>query len=128
MSSNRLFYFQGLSFLYYCTYNDTILFRWDSSVVRYRNSVQTLRLSEIEISDADVLTIDLNMTKTSTWMAGHDKSKALHSDRPVPTDVLNDINMLKVFAKEIVARRKTTKKRRSAMLLPSAQHVMPTGN
>jgi len=35
VSSNRLFYFQGLSFLYYCTYNDTILFRWDSSVTRY---------------------------------------------------------------------------------------------
>ena len=35
VSSNRLFYFHSLSLLYYDTYNDTFVFKWDSSDLQY---------------------------------------------------------------------------------------------
>jgi energy-coupling factor transporter ATP-binding protein EcfA2 len=88
-------------------------------VSRYRNSVKTLQLAEVEISDKDVHTIDLNMSKCSTWMTGHDKSKALHSDRPSPADLLSDIKALRDFSLEIMKRRETTRARRKAQTQPS---------
>ena len=85
-------------------------------VCRYRNSVQTLRLEQVDIADSDVHQIDLYMSKASTWMAGHDKSKALHEQRPAPDEMLGDINALRQFSKAITDRRKETEKRRKAQL------------
>lgn len=89
-----------------------------SVVCRYRNSVQTLKLDEVAIEDEDVHLIDLHMTKASTWMTGHDKSKALHSDRPPPDEILTDINALRVFSKHVIDRRTQTTKRRKKQLEP----------
>jgi energy-coupling factor transporter ATP-binding protein EcfA2 len=88
----------------------------DSVVSRYRNSVQTLRLEEVDIEDADISQIDLHMSKASTWMTGHDKSKSLHDDRPSPDEVLADIQALRAFSKAISSRRESTKKRRKDKL------------
>ena len=45
---------------------------------RYPNSVQqTLKLIQVGIEDTDINQVDLHMSKASTWMTGHDKSKAL---------------------------------------------------
>jgi len=33
-------------------------------------------------------------------MTGHDKSKALHQDRPAPDELLNDIMALREFSKQ----------------------------
>jgi len=90
-----------------------------SVVCRYRNSVQTLKLIKVNIEDPDVHNIDLNMSKASTWMTGHDKSKALHHDRPSPDELLQDIDALRQFSKKIIARREDTEKRRKKMLMPS---------
>ena len=79
-------------------------------VTRFRSSVQTLRLNEVEIEDADIHRLDLNMSKASTWMTGHDKSKALHEERPSPTELIADIEVLSTFVKDVKARRATTKK------------------
>ena len=94
---------------------------WESSVEedvfyavvsRYRNSVKTMQLVDVEIDDKDIHEIDAGMTKCSTWMTGHDKSKALHTDRPSPNEVLSDIKALRDFSAKIVKRRDQTRKRR----------------
>jgi hypothetical protein len=87
-------------------------------VCRYRNSVQTLKLIEVAIEDSDIHHVDLHMSKASTWMIGHDKSKALHHDRPAPDELLTDIEALRVFSKQLIKRREPTKKRRKEQLEP----------
>jgi ABC-type cobalamin/Fe3+-siderophores transport system ATPase subunit len=89
---------------------------FDSVVCRYRNSVQTRKLNEVDIEDSDINDVDLNMSKASTWMTGHDKSKVLHHDRPAPDELLADINALRAFSKKLIDRRKDTKKRREDQL------------
>ena len=89
-----------------------------SVVCRYRNSVQTLKLMEVAIEDADSRLIDLHMSKASTWMTGHDRSKALHFDRPSPDEMLSDIDTLRQFSKALFGRREETKKRRRKQLEP----------
>ena len=87
-------------------------------VCRYRNSVQTLKLIHVMIEDPDIHHIELHMSKTSTWMTGHDKSKALNDDRPAPEELLADINALRAFSKKLIARRKETEMRRKQQLEP----------
>ena len=87
-------------------------------VCRYRNSVQTLKLIEVGIEDPDIHHVDLHMSKASTWMRGHDKSKALHHDCPAPDELLADINALRAFSKQLIDRRKETKRRREKQLEP----------
>jgi len=87
-------------------------------VCRYRNSVQTLKLIEVGIEDKDIHHVDLHMAKASTWMTGHDRSKALHHDRPMPDELFTDINALRTFSKQLIARREGTKKRRKKLLKP----------
>jgi hypothetical protein len=89
-----------------------------SVVCRYRNSVHTLKLMKVDIEDGDVYKIDLNMSKASTWLTGHAKSKALHEDRPAPDELLADINALQDFSKQIIKRRDQTDARRKAKLKP----------
>ena len=89
-------------------------------VCRYRNSVHTLKLKEVLIEDDDIHQIDLHMAKASTWMTGHDKSKALHDDRPGPDELLADINSLREFSKLVIGRREQTRERRKKQLEPAA--------
>jgi energy-coupling factor transporter ATP-binding protein EcfA2/acylphosphatase len=87
-------------------------------VCRYRNSVQTLKLNQVAIEDSDIHLIDLHMSKASNWMTGHDKSKALHNDRPAPDTLLSDIDSLRQFSKELINRHEKTKERRKRQLEP----------
>jgi ABC-type lipoprotein export system ATPase subunit len=89
-----------------------------SVVCRYRNSVHTQKLMKVDIEDGDIHKIELNMSKTSTWITGHDKSKALHEDRPAPDELLADINALRDFSKQIIKRREQTDVRRKEKLKP----------
>lgn len=91
---------------------------FDNVVCRYRNSVRTLKLIGVAIEDTDIHQVDLHMSKASTWMTGHDKSKALHDDRPAPDELLADINALRVFSKKLIERRKETENRRKDLLRP----------
>lgn len=96
---------------------------WESSVeddllqavvCRYRNSVKTLQLAGVTVEDHDVRTIDVHMSKCSTWMTGHDRSKALDEDRPAPDELLGDIKALRDFSSTVTKRRDDLKKRRKA--------------
>ncbi|MNM81297.1 hypothetical protein D3C81_932930 [compost metagenome] len=91
-------------------------------VTRGRNSVQTLRLTDLKIEATDVNVITIHMTKTSNWMFGHDKSKALSENRPAPKEVLEDISALRLFSKEIISRRKSTDKDFKDQLVPPVSH------
>jgi len=98
-----------------CCVEDDLLY---SVVCRYRNSVQTLKLMEVGIEDSDIHLVNLHMSKASTWMTGHDKSKALHHDRPAPDELLVDIKALQVFSKQVIDRRTPTNERRKKQLKP----------
>ena len=89
-----------------------------SVVCRYRNSVQTLKLIQVAIEDCDIHEVDLQISKASTWMTGHDKSKALHHNRPAPDELIVDIDSLRTFSKKLINRRGETKKRRKNQLEP----------
>jgi len=89
-----------------------------SVVCRYRNSVQALKLIEVAIEDSDSHHVDLQMSKASTWMTGHDRSKALHYDLPAPAELLIDINCLRQYSRELINRREQTRKRRKKQLEP----------
>lgn len=87
-----------------------------SIVSRGRNSIQTLnKIESITIEASDTAIISANMTLTSTWMQGHDKSKAFDENRPSPSEVLGHIAALKSFSKTIVDRRKSTGKAKATM-------------
>ena len=88
--------------------------------------MQTIKLINVAIEDPDIHHLDLNMSKTSTWMTGHDKSKALHEDRPAPDELLADINELRTFSKKLASRRAETEKRRKAQLEPQALKAAPS--
>ncbi|MFA5197802.1 MAG: AAA family ATPase [Patescibacteria group bacterium] len=94
---------------------------FDKVVCRYRNSVQTIRLNEVAIEDSDIHCIDFHMSKASAWMTGHDKSKALHCDRPAPDELLTDISSLRDFSKQLIGRRDQTKKQRNKQLEPQQE-------
>ena len=78
-------------------------------VSRGRNSIQTTRIGQITIEPDDANKITSHMTTASTWMYGHDKSKAITENRPVPKQISADIEELRVFAKAIGIRRKPAK-------------------
>lgn len=78
-------------------------------VSRGRNSIQTTRIGQITIEPDDANKITSHMTTASTWMYGHDKSKAVTENRPAPKQISADIEELRVFAKAISTRRKPAK-------------------
>lgn len=92
---------------------------WESSieqdlffdiVSRGRNSVQTTRLGQITIEPSDAARVTTNMSLASTWMYGHDKSRALSENRPTPAEIKIHINELRTFASDIATRRKAAEK------------------
>jgi hypothetical protein len=79
-------------------------------VSRGRNSVQTTRLGQITIEPSDANRVTTNMSLASSWMYGHDKSRALSENRPTPAEIKAHINELRTFASDIVTRRKAAEK------------------
>lgn len=79
-------------------------------VSRGRNSVQTTRLGQITIEPTDANRVTTNMSLASSWMYGHDKSRALSENRPTPGEIKTHINELRTFASDISTRRKAAEK------------------
>ncbi len=96
---------------------------FNKTVVRHGSEVQTLRLKQVGVTTEQYKAIDVNMSKCSTWMAGHDKSKKLDVHRPAPNEVLADIDTLNAFVNECKASGKSLKKERDAALKPSTAKV-----
>ena len=89
-------------------------------LVRHGYEVQTLRLKQVGVTTAQYKTIDVNMSKCSKWMAGHDKSKKLDAHRPAPTEILSDIDTLNTFVKACKKAGDALRKERDAALEPEA--------
>lgn len=87
-------------------------------VTRYRLSVQTLTLWEVQVEDEDVRCIDAAMTKASRFMVGHATSLHLSTDRPSPDEIAADIESLRTYAKHLAQRRQRTKAARKQALQP----------
>lgn len=88
------------------------------TVVRHGTDVQTQRLMRVEVLDDDCKRIDQGMSKCSEWMAGHDKSQALNVNRPEPSEIGDDIQGLRTFAKEMNKRREEVRLRRKKIMEP----------
>jgi len=84
----------------------------NSTVTRHCQEIQTQRLKSVTITDDDYIMLEAGMGKCSTWMLGHDKSKALDSNRPNPDEVLGDINNLDEFRKTTINRYNDVRKNR----------------
>lgn len=96
---------------------------FNKTVVRHGNEVQTLRLKEVGVSTEQYKAIDVNMSKCSTWMPGHDKSKTLDAHRPEPKEILSDIETLNAFIKECKKAGEALRRERDAALAPEAPPV-----
>lgn len=91
----------------------------NGTIRRHGAEVQTLRLRGVEVTIDIYKAIDNGMSKCSTWMIGHDKSKALGVDRPSPKELGEDIDALKVFIKQVDKRQKELYSERDNAVKPS---------
>lgn len=73
----------------------------NDTIKRFDSDVKTRQLRGINITGEIYRKIDLNMSKCSKWMFGHDKSKPLNVDRPSPNEIEEDIKKIKEFSKSI---------------------------
>ena len=96
---------------------------FNKTLVRHGSEVQILRLKQVGVTTDQYKTIDVNMSKCSTWMAGHDKSKKLDVHRPAPNEVLADIDALNTFVKECKKTGKALRKKREAALGPVTTEI-----
>jgi hypothetical protein len=80
-------------------------------VERYRPSVQTQRLAKLpDITEADCQTVDIAMTKCSTWLPGHDQAAAARAPVPAATELKADIEALETWVKAVRKRREKATK------------------
>lgn len=80
-------------------------------VERYRPSVQTQRLAKLsDITEADCQTVDIAMTKCSTWLPGHDQAAAARAPVPAATELKADIEALETWVKAVRKRRERATK------------------
>lgn len=75
-------------------------------VERYRPSVQTQQIAKIaDITAEDCKTVEVAMTKCSTWLRGHDQAPAARAPIPNATDLKADIATLEKWVSDIRKRR-----------------------
>ncbi len=87
-------------------------------VVRHGSEVKTLQLRYVTVTDDDYKTVYDGMAKSSEWMTGHDKSRAIDVNRPSPTELATDIQSLREFIRSIKKRQLETEKQRGARIRP----------
>jgi virulence-associated protein VapD/uncharacterized membrane-anchored protein YhcB (DUF1043 family) len=88
------------------------------TILRHGSEVKTQQLRYVNVTTEQYRQIHVGMGKCSTWMYGHDKSKALSVNRPGPSEVEQDINALSKFVKDINAAAESKRKEREAALKP----------
>lgn len=75
-------------------------------VERFRPSIETKRLEPlVDITEQDCKTVDVAMTKCSTWLPGHDQAAAARAPVPGADELKKDIEALEVWIKAIRKRR-----------------------
>lgn len=78
----------------------------NGTVERFKKGVETNRAKCLtDITDDDLRTLDLAMTKTSAWIRGHDQAPASNTPVPEPDELDRDIDTLADWVKTIRKRR-----------------------
>lgn len=93
------------------------------TIVRHGKVVQTLRLKRVGVTTEQYTIIHNNMTKCSEWMVGHDRSKSLDVNRPEPSEILRDIEVLFTFVRECKTKADQLEKERDNALNPESSEV-----
>jgi energy-coupling factor transporter ATP-binding protein EcfA2/predicted site-specific integrase-resolvase len=93
-------------------------------VVRHGSEVKTLQLRYVTVTDEDYKAIYDGMDKSSEWMSGHDRSRALDQNRPSPKELTDDIGSLREFVKSVKKRQEQTKNERDEKTGPP---IPPSG-
>ena len=79
----------------------------NSVVVRFGRTVETRRLKRVvDIDQKDYDKIEKAMSKCSGYLTGHDQASALNEPLPEPDEILDDINELDEYRKELQDDRK----------------------
>jgi hypothetical protein len=67
-------------------------------VERYRPSVETKRLAPLaDITEEDCKTVEMAMTKCSTWLPGHDQAAAARAPVPGAAELKKDFDVLEAW-------------------------------
>lgn len=76
------------------------------TVERYRHTVQTKQAMQLaDIRTDDITSLNVGVTKSSKWLAGHDQSVADNSPIPEPEELKEDIKALADWIQRIRKRR-----------------------
>jgi hypothetical protein len=81
-------------------------------ILRFRKGVETQRLAEVDVEDADYAQVSAGMTRCSNF--AHDKALEGGVAVPDPDELLVDINALDAWRGQIEERSKNLAKRRKA--------------
>jgi len=74
-------------------------------VYRFDRDIQTKRLKKVtDISEDDYKKVEVAMDKCSTFLTGHDKSSELNEDMPEQTEIMDDIEEIEKYRKELNRR------------------------
>ena len=85
---------------------------------RHGSEVKTQSLKGVEVTTPSYKLIYFAMDRCSEWMTGHDKSKALDENRPLPNEIRADIDDLIRFRTNIKNRIKILETDRDAAVQP----------
>jgi hypothetical protein len=87
---------------------------FNKAVLRFRRSVQTQRLIEVEVNDSVWAEIHWGMTRTSKWE--HDSPAATGDPPPTPNDLREEIKRVRACHKSIKNGRKDIRANREGLL------------
>ncbi len=81
-------------------------------VYRFGRDIQTQRLRIVagDITEDDYKKIDEAMTKASKYLIGHDSSSGLNEPPPHPEEIMEDINNLEDYRKELSRRKRQARR------------------
>lgn len=90
-------------------------FLFNKTIERFSKEVKTQSLAGAYVDDSDYEEIYKAMSKSSEWMRGHDKSKALDVHRPPPQELKDDVKALEDYRTTIKKRKTDTEKKRKSL-------------
>ncbi len=94
----------------------------NSVVIRFSREVQTRRLRKVvELTSADYDTVDEGMSKSSTWLAGHDQPKAVNEPMPPPEELATDLAKLEEYVTALTKRKCEPRSNQPAVQVTSDQ-------
>jgi energy-coupling factor transporter ATP-binding protein EcfA2 len=95
-------------------------------VMRFRPSVETMRLKKVAIVPEDYVLIDDGMSRCSAFLTGHDTAAAIASPMPSPEEAAADLTKLDDFVKRLREREKKTEATVKELLKPPAAVLSDT--